>query len=46
MAITLEKRPKGTSPFGIFHTSLGSTLCTEFELKSDWTVENFPSSDQ
>jgi len=44
MIITVEERPMGTYPFGVFHTSLGSTLCTEFELKSDLTVESVPSS--
>jgi len=44
MAITLEERCMGTYPFGICHTSLGSNLCTEFELKSDLTVETMPSS--
>jgi hypothetical protein len=33
----------GTHPFGRFHTSLGSTLCTEAELKSDLSVESIPS---
>ena len=45
MAITLEERPKGTCHFGVFHISLGSTLCTESELKSDGTVGGLPSSD-
>ncbi len=44
MPITLDRRPKGRYPFGIFHISMGSTLCTEFELKSDWTVGDLPSS--
>ncbi len=44
MAITLEERPKDTSPFGVFHISLGSTLCTESELKSDLAVGDVPSS--
>ncbi len=43
MALTLEERPNNPYPFGIFHISLGPTLCTESELKSDWTVENVPS---
>jgi hypothetical protein len=38
MPITLDRRPKNRYPFGIFHTSLGSTLCTDAELKSDLTV--------
>jgi hypothetical protein len=45
MAITLEERPMGTYPFGVFHSSLGSTLCTETELKSDLSVESVPSLD-
>jgi hypothetical protein len=40
MPITLDRRAKGTCPFEVFHTALGSTLCTEFELESDLTVEN------
>jgi hypothetical protein len=44
MPITLDRRPKGRYPFGVFHISMGSTLCTEFELKSDWTVGDLPSS--
>ena len=44
MAITLEGRPMGTYPFRVFHTSLGSTLRTEIELKSDLSVESIPSS--
>jgi hypothetical protein len=43
MAINLEERPKSTCPFGVFPISLGSTLCTESELKSDLTVGNAPS---
>ena len=42
MAITLEERHKGTCPFGVFHISLGSTLCTESELKSEWAPGNVP----
>ncbi len=45
MAITLEGRPMGTYPFEVFHTSLGSTLCTESELKSDLSVESVSSLD-
>ncbi len=33
----------GTYAFKIFHISMGSTLCTESEVKSDWTVGNVPS---
>ena len=44
MTIALEEDPKGPYPFGVFHTSLGSTLCTKSELKSDWTVGDLPSS--
>jgi hypothetical protein len=33
----------GPYPFGVFHTSLGSTLCTESELKSDLSL-GVPSS--
>ncbi len=33
----------GTYPFGIFHTSMGSTLCIECELKSDLPVASVPS---
>jgi hypothetical protein len=43
MPITPNRRPKRTYPFGAFHISLESILCTEFELKSDSTVENVPS---
>jgi hypothetical protein len=43
MPITLDRKPKGRYPFGVFHISLGSTLCTEFELKGDWTVGDLPS---
>ncbi len=38
MPITLDRRPKGRYPFKVFHTSLGPTLCTEPELKSDLSV--------
>jgi hypothetical protein len=31
-AITLDGGPIDTNPFGVFHNSLGSTLCIEFEL--------------
>jgi hypothetical protein len=44
MAITLEGRPMGTYPFEFFQTSLGSTLCTNSEIKSDLSVESVPSS--
>ncbi len=27
----------------VFHTSFGSTLCTESELKSDWSDKSVPS---
>jgi hypothetical protein len=40
LAITLDRRPKGRYPFGVFHTLLGSTLCTESEVKSDLTVDD------
>lgn len=30
----------GTYHFGIFHTSLGSTLCTKSAIKSDLSVES------
>ncbi len=43
MPLTLEKRPTGTYPSGVFHTSLGSTLPTESELESDGTVGNVSS---
>ena len=43
MAITLEERPIRTCHFGVFHISLGSTLCTESELKSDVALGNVPS---
>ncbi len=43
MPITLDRKSMGIYPFGAFHTSLGSTLRTESELKSDWAVENVPS---
>ncbi len=45
IAITLEERPKGTCPFGVVHISLGSTLFTKSELKSDVTLGNGPSPD-
>jgi cellulose synthase/poly-beta-1,6-N-acetylglucosamine synthase-like glycosyltransferase len=34
---------KGIYPFEIFHMSLGSTVCTGSENKTDWAVENDPS---
>ncbi len=43
MPITLDGRPIGTYLFGVFHTSLGSTLCTESELKSNLIVGEVPS---
>jgi hypothetical protein len=43
MPITLDRRPKGTYPSGVFHISLGSTLCIESELKSEVTLGNVPS---
>ncbi len=43
MPITLDRRPKGRYPFGVFYTSMGSTFCTESELKSDLTVGDLPS---
>jgi hypothetical protein len=43
MAITLEGRPISTYPFEVFHTSLGSTLCTESGLKNDLSL-GVPSS--
>jgi formyltetrahydrofolate synthetase len=43
MPITVDRRPKGTYPFRVFHTSLGFTLCTESEFKSDLTAEKVPS---
>jgi hypothetical protein len=46
MVITMAERSKGIRPFGVFHTSLGPTLCTESELKSDLTVEKVPSLDK
>ncbi len=39
MPITLNGSAKGTYPLGILHTSLKP------ELKSDWSVEHFPSSE-
>ncbi len=44
MAITLEGRPNGTYPFGVFHTSLGSTLRTESDLENVLSVGRVPSS--
>jgi hypothetical protein len=38
---------KGTYPSGVFHTSLGSILCSEFEFKNDlsvgyqWRIQEF-----
>jgi hypothetical protein len=43
MPITLDRRPTGTYTFGVFHTSLGSTLCTESEVKSEGTLGGLPS---
>src|ERR1700722_6721514 len=43
MPITLDRRPNGTYSSGVFHTSLGSTLCIESELKSEVTLGNVPS---
>ncbi len=45
MSITPDRKAKKTYPFGIFHISLESILCAEFELKNDSTVENVPSLD-
>ena len=45
MSITLDQRPMGTCPFGVFHTSSGSTLCIDIELQSDLTVASVPSSE-
>jgi hypothetical protein len=33
----------GTYPFGVYHTLLGSTLCTKSEIKSNLSVESVPS---
>ena len=44
MAIILEGRPISTYHFGVFHTSLGSTICTETELENELSVESVPSS--
>ena len=33
----------GTCRFGIFRTTLGPTLCTKAEVKSDLTVQSVPS---
>ena len=44
MAIISEEQPMGTCPSGVFHTTLGSTLCTKFEAKIHWTVASVPSS--
>ncbi len=46
MPITLDRMPKDLYPFGVFHTTLGSTLCTESELKSDLPVGVLSSSDE
>jgi hypothetical protein len=43
MPIILDRRTMITYPFGVFHTSLRSTLCTEYELKSDLSVASVPS---
>ncbi len=40
----MERRNKGSYPFGVFHTSLESTLCTESELKNDLSLETVSSS--
>jgi hypothetical protein len=45
MPITLDRRPMGLYSFGVFLTSLGSTLCTESELKSEWAPGNVPLSE-
>jgi hypothetical protein len=44
MAITRAERFKSTCPFGFFHTSLGSMLCTKPELKNDLSLGTLPSS--
>jgi len=44
MLITPEEWAIGISPFGVFHTSLGSALCTEAELKSELSVGSVPWS--
>ncbi len=43
MPITLDRRSKGSYSFGVFHTLLTSTLCTESKFKSGWTIEKVPS---
>ena len=43
MAIIPEPRSMGTYLNGVFYTSLGSTLYTKFEVKSDLTVASVPS---
>jgi hypothetical protein len=43
--IILKRRPACTYPFGVFHISLGSTLCRELELKSEEAVDGLPSLD-
>jgi hypothetical protein len=45
MHITLDKRPMSTKSFGVFHTSMGSNLCTESELKGDLSVGGSFSSE-
>jgi hypothetical protein len=39
MAIDLKGRPNSTFSFGVFYTSLGSTLCTEFKLTNDLAID-------
>jgi hypothetical protein len=43
MPITLEERSRGICSFEVFHILLCPILRAEFELKSDWAVENVPS---
>ncbi|CAF1483638.1 unnamed protein product [Adineta steineri] len=43
MPVTLDRRPMGTYPFGVFHTSWGPTFRTESELQSFPSVGDVPS---
>ncbi len=42
MAITLEKRPKRTYPFGLFHTPSSSTYRQKMESKGLKHLNMFP----
>lgn len=43
MTVTLKEMSKETYSFETFHISMASTLCREFNLKNDLSVEIVPS---